>query len=531
MDNPRIKKELIDGEVSLGIEFGSTRIKAVLIGSDFKPLAVGKHDWENRLENGYWTYRLEEILKGLQGCYRNLKDEVENIYGVTLTDIKTIGISGMMHGYMVFDREDELIVPFRTWRNTSTGVAADKLTHEFDFNIPQRWSIAHLYQAALNREEHISRISYITTLAGYIHWKLTKEKVVGIGEASGMFPVDTTTKNYDQKMIEKFDKLIDKEEYPWKIKEILPKILLAGQRAGALTKEGALLLDPQGNLNSGAVFCPPEGDAGTGMIATNSIKKGTGNISAGTSVFAMLVMEKSLSSLYSEIDIVTTPNGNPVAMVHSNNCTSDLNAWVNLFNEVLQSFSFEIDTDLLYNTLYKMALKGDSDCGGLMSYNYLSGEHITGMDEGRPLFIRKPESRLNLSNFMRTHLFSALGALKTGINILIEREGIKIDSIFGHGGYFKIKEVGPKIMAAALNTRINTFDSSDEGGAWGIALLAAFTSWDKKGTLEEFLEESVFSDIKTHTFYPEKEDVKGFEKFYESYVKGLPIEKAATKHF
>ena len=430
------------GNACLGIEFGSTRIKAVLINENNEPIASGAHDWENRLENNIWTYTLEDIWTGLQDSYQKMAQDAKEKYGATISKLGAVGFSAMMHGYMAFDEEDQLLVPFRTWRNTMTQQASDELTELFQFNIPQRWSIAHLYQAILNGEEHVSKIKFQTTLAGYIHWKLTGKKVLGVGEASGMFPIDMNTGNYNARMIQQFDEKIADRGFDWKLEEILPEVLTAGEGAGFLTEEGAKLLDVTGNLQAGVPVCPPEGDAGTGMTATNSIAKRTGNVSAGTSVFAMVVLEKELSKVYKEIDMVTTPTGNLVAMVHCNNCTSDLNAWVSLFKEFAEAFGVEVDMNKLFGTLYNKALEGDADCGGLLAYNYFSGEHITGFEEGRPMFVRMPESKFNLANFMRVHLFTALGALKTGLDILLKDEGVKLDKILGHGGLFKTKGVG-----------------------------------------------------------------------------------------
>ena len=437
-----IRNDITNGGTSLGIEFGSTRIKAVLVDSTTAPVAQGSYEWENRLENGIWTYSLEDIWKGLRSCYQDLAADVKKQYGVGLTRIGSMGISAMMHGYMAFDKEGKLLAPFQTWRNSNTGKASEVLVDLFQYNIPLRWSIAHLYQCILDKEDHVKDIAFTTTLAGYIHWQMTGEKVLGVGDASGMFPIDMNTKDYDEEMIQKFDKLIEGENYPWKVKEILPKVLVAGDAAGILTEEGAKKLDPTGNLEAGIPLCPPEGDAGTGMTATNSIAKRTGNVSAGTSVFAMVVLEKELSKVYKEIDMVTTPTGSPVAMVHCNNCTSDLNAWVGLFKEFAEAFGIEVDMNKLFGTLYNKALEGEKDCGGLLAYNYFSGEHITGFEAGRPLFARTPDSKLSLANFMRVHLYTALGALKTGLDILLKEENVKLDKILGHGGLFKTKGVG-----------------------------------------------------------------------------------------
>lgn len=523
-------RELIEsGNAVLGIEFGSTRIKAVLIGENSETIAAGSHEWENQLVDNIWIYTLEAIWDGLQDCYKKLKKDVQDRYGVTLTSIGSIGFSAMMHGYMAFNEKDELLVPFRTWRNTITEEAADKLTEEFSYNIPQRWSIAHLYQAILNKEEHVKDITFFTTLAGYIHWQLTGEKVLGIGDASGMFPIDSHTRNYDAVMIEKFDALIEPYQFSWKISKILPKVLLAGEEAGRLTEEGAKLLDPDGDLKAGIPLCPPEGDAGTGMTATNSVGVRTGNISAGTSVFAMIVLENKLKNVHKEIDIVTTPTGDEVAMVHCNNCTSDLNAWVNLFREFAESFGMKVDMNKIFSVLYNKALEGDDNCGGLLAYNYFSGESITGFDEGRPLFVRTPDSRFNLANFMRVHLFTALGALKVGLDILLKEENIKVDKILGHGGLFKTKGVGQKIVAAAMNTPVSVMETAGEGGAWGIAVLAKYMLDKSEGeTLAEYLEHKVFAGQMGTTEQPDPKDVEGFEAFMQTYLGSLPIERAAV---
>ena len=411
------KQAILDNKTALGIEFGSTRIKAVLVDGNNAPIASGGHEWENRYENGVWTYSLEDIWSGIQDCYQQMAKDVQEKYGVELTSVGAIGISAMMHGYMAFDKAGNLLVPFRTWRNNITGEASRKLSELFQYNIPQRWSIAHLYQAILSGEEHVKDIDFITTLAGYVHWKLTGEKVLGVGDASGMFPIDSTTRNWNKEMLAKFDELVAPKGYPWKVEDILPKVLVAGEKAGTLTEEGAKLLDPTGKLQAGIPVCPPEGDAGTGMAATNSVRVRTGNVSAGTSVFAMVVLEKALEKVHEEIDMVTTPAGDAVAMVHCNNCTSDLNAWVNIFKEFAEAFGMKVEMNDLFGTLYNKALEGDPDCGGLLSYCYFSGEHMTGFEEGRPLFVRSPESKFNLANFMRVHLSTSLGALKTGMDI------------------------------------------------------------------------------------------------------------------
>ncbi len=529
MDKNEIKKAIESGKTALGIELGSTRIKAVLIAEDHSPIASGSHEWENQYENGVWTYSLEAAWNGLQDCYRNLSKDVSEKYGVKLTTVGSIGFSAMMHGYLAFDKDGKQLVPFRTWRNTMTGQAAEKLTDLFQFNIPQRWSIAHLYQAILNKEAHVKDISHQTTLAGYVHWKLTGQKVMGVGEASGMFPIDSTINDYDKKMLGQFNDLLKAEKITWTLQDILPKVLVAGESAGTLTEEGAKLLDPSGGLKAGIPLCPPEGDAGTGMVATNSVAERTGNVSAGTSVFAMIVLEKALSKLYPEIDMVTTPTGKPVAMVHANNCTSDLNAWVGLFGEFTKALGVEISQSKLFETLYKMALAGDADGGGLLAYNYLSGESITDLTEGRPLFIRTPESRFTLPNFMRTHLFSSVGTLKIGMDIL-SQENVKLDQLLGHGGFFKTEGVGQKIMAAAMNTSVSVMETAGEGGAWGMALLAAYVL-NKTGneTLEEYLNKKVFANEKSSTIAPDKKDVDGFNTFMERYKAGLGIERAAVE--
>ena len=509
VDVQNTKQMIEEGKAVLGIEFGSTRIKAVLINEKNEPVASGSHDWENRYDNGIWTYTLEDIWGGVQNSYRSMVQDVKDKYGVQITKLAAIGFSGMMHGYMAFNKNGELLVPFRTWRNTITEEASEKLTELFQYHIPQRWSIAHLYQAILNGEEHVKEIDFFTTLAGYIHWKLTGKKVLGIGEASGMFPIDIKTKEFNQTMIEKFDSQIAENHYPWKLSEILPEVLLAGENAGELTEEGAKLLDPSGMLEAGIPLCPPEGDAGTGMAATNSVAPRTGNVSAGTSVFAMVVLEKELSKVYPEIDLVTTPSGDLVGMVHCNNCTSDLNAWTGLFAEVLRTFGTDPDPDALYGNLYRKALEGDADCGGLLAYNYFSGESITGFEEGRPLFVRKPDSRFNLANFMRAHLLTSLGALKNGMDILMKKEKIQLDKMYGHGGLFKTKGVGQRFMAAAIDTPVYVMETAGEGGAWGIALLASYMKKRTEGeSLADYLNRSVFHGEEGICEKPDPADVK-----------------------
>lgn len=526
-----VKEAIENGRTVLGIEFGSTRIKAVLIDEAHNPIASGDYEWENRLEQGIWTYSLEDIWKGLQESYSRMAADARERYGTVITKIGAIGFSAMMHGYMAFDKTGKLLVPFRTWRNSITGEAAEALTELFQYNIPERWSIAHLYQAILNEETHVKDVDFFTTLAGYIHWQLTGEKVLGVGDASGMFPIDIHTKDFDAGMIEKFDALVEDRGFSWSLKDILPKILLAGDKAGTLTPEGAELLDVSGCLEPGIPLCPPEGDAGTGMAATNSVAVRTGNVSAGTSVFSMVVLERDLKKVYPEIDLVTTPDGSLVGMVHANNCTSDLNAWVGLFCEFAESFGVRVDMNELYGTLYRKALEGDEDCGGLLSYGYLSGENITGVSEGRPLFVRSPESRFNLANFMRSHLFTALGALKVGMDILLKEENVAIDSILGHGGLFKTKGVGQKILAAAINAPVSVMETAGEGGPWGMALLGSYMLHRSEGeSLEAFLAEKVFAGDKGISEEPDPRDVRGFESFIERYKKGIAIEQAALEH-
>jgi len=524
------KQAIIENKTALGIELGSSRIKAVLIGENFMPIAAGSHDWENRLENGVWTYHLDDVWAGVQNSFHSLALDVKKRYGIDFVSSGAIGVSAMMHGYLVFDKNASQLVPFRTWRNTMTEKAAALLTGKFKFNIPQRWSIAHLYQAILNEEPHVKDIDFLTTLAGYVHWKLTGKKALGIGDASGVFPVDGENLRFDSRMIKQFDELVLPLGLGWKIQDIFPAVLCAGEDAGVLTQEGAKLLDPSGYLKTGIPLCPPEGDAGTGMVATNSIAERTGNVSAGTSIFAMIVMEKNLSKVYPEIDIVATPAGKSVAMVHCNNCTSDLDAWVKLFGELLSLAGAKMDKAALYDALYCKALEADSDCGGLFSCNYYSGETITGVEEGRPLFARMPDSNFSLANFMRALLFSTMGTLKYGMDLLIENEKVKIDSILGHGGLFKTRGVGQRFMAAALNTPVSVMeDSAAEGGAWGIALLAAFMLREKQ-PLEKFLAEKVFAGVAGAQAAPDPKDVESFSIFMERYTAGLKVERAAVDY-
>ncbi len=520
---------MLSGKEALGIEFGSTRIKAVLIDENFNSIASGSYDWENRLENGIWTYHNDDIWKGLQSAYSSLNNDVENKFGHKIKTLSSIGFSAMMHGYLPFDKEGNQLAEFRTWRNTITSEAADKLTKLFNFNIPQRWSIAHLYQAILNGEEHVKDIDYLTTLEGYVHWKLSGKKVIGVGEASGMFPIDSNTNDYDSSMIEKFASLEEVKKYNWSIRDILPKSLVAGENAGYLTEEGAKLIDVSGNLEPGCPMCPPEGDAGTGMVATNSITVRTGNVSAGTSIFAMIVLDKLLSKVYEEIDMVTTPTGKPVAMVHCNNCCTDLDYWVKLFIEFSSLTGSELTKPQIYDLLYNEALKGDADCGGLVSYNYFSGEPVTGLSEGRPLFVRSENAKMSLSNFMRTQVYSTFASLKVGMEIL-EKENVIINKLTGHGGLFKTEFVGQKLMAGALNTPVTVMETAGEGGAWGIAVLANYCINNGGMSLEEYLDKKVFSSCKSSTVEPDLKDNEGFANYMSIYKKGLAVERSATEN-
>ena len=518
-------KRIIEaGNGILGIEFGSTRIKAVVSDAKGNVLAQGGHGWENRYENGVWTYTEQDIRGGLQACYADLRANVKAEYGIEITKFAAIGISAMMHGYLAFNKTGRLLAPFRTWRNTITGEAAEELTKVFNYNIPQRWSIAHLYQAMLNGEEHVKDIVFFTTLAGWVHRWMTGEKVLGVGDASGMFPIDPKTGDYDAAMLAKFDDLPLARQMPWKLGDILPKVLTAGDCAGKLTACGAKLLDPSGNLQPGIPFCPPEGDAGTGMVATNSVGKRTGNISAGTSVFAMVVLEKELSKVYPEIDLVTTPDGALVGMVHCNNCTSDINAWVKLFAEVGEKMGVTFDMGELFTKMYGIALEGEPDCGGLLSYNFLSGEPVVGAADSRLEVKRTAESRFTLANFMRMHLCSALGALKVGLDLMLKEEGVKVDRMLGHGGYFKTPLAGQKIAAAMVGAPVSVMETAGEGGAWGIAVLAQYTVAKLAGsaqTLQQFLDSEIFASMKATTIAPDAADVAGCEEFMKNFRAGL----------
>lgn len=510
----------------LGLEMGSTRIKAVLIDEEHKPIASGDYAWENRLENGVWTYDLEEVVTGLRACYRSLADDAEAKFGQRPRRLAAIGISGMMHGYLVFDKAGELLVPFRTWRNTITGQAAAELTEKFRFNIPQRWSIAHLYQAILNKEEHVKDIALLTTLSGYIHLRLTGQNVVGVGEASGMFPYDQTSGDFSAAHVKLFDELVSDRGYPWKLRDILPGVLPAGAPAGVLTAEGAALLDETGTLEPGIPLCPPEGDAGTGMTATGAVLPRTGSISAGTSAFALLVLERELKGCYPEIDVVATPSGQPVAMAHTNTCTSDADAWVRLFGEFYQFMGQKADLGELFPKLFRKALEGEPDCGGLVNFNYFSGEPVTGTEIGRPMFTRVPEGHFTLANFMRAQLYGAIAALKLGIDLLVEREGVETDRLLGHGGFFKTEGVGRQIMADALGVPISTMKTAGEGGPWGMALLAAYMCRKAEGeSMEDYLDK-VFARAESQVSQPDPAGRAGFAAYLKRYTACLPAERA-----
>ncbi len=524
-----IKDQIKNGRASIGIEFGSTRIKAILVGEELAPVASGAYDWQNSLENGIWTYSAEEIVKGLQGCFAALMADVKQKYGVQLTTAASVGISAMMHGYLAFDENDKLLVPFRTWRNTMTGEAADILSESFAFNIPQRWSIAHLYQAILSKEEHIPQVRFITTLAGYVHFLLTGEKTIGIGDASGMFPIDPETGSYSEKLLAKFSQLTQNTALSQKLSDILPAIVPVGECAGTLTEKGALLLDPTGTFKAGVPFCPAEGDAQTGMVATNSIAPRTGNVSAGTSIFAMIVLERELSRLHRQIDIVTTPCGDPVAMVHCNNCTTEINAWVELFSELLGTFGHSADKSELYNKLFAAALDGDADCSGIVCYNYHSGEHVTGFTEGRPMLMRSPDSKFNIANLMRSLIYSGMSTLKIGMDILLGEEKVSLDKIYAHGGLFKSPVTGQRFLASALGVPVALMASAGEGGAWGIALLAAYAAReDKSEKLAAYLNDRVFAGATGSCMQPDTGDAAGFAEYMELYRAGLAAERAAV---
>src|SRR3954470_7725173 len=518
------------GRTALGIELGSTRIKAVLIGPDHAPLAVGSSDWENQFVDRRWTYSLDAVWTGAQQSFAALAEDVRQRHGVDLSTVGALGVSAMMHGYLAFDADGELLAPFRTWRNTNTGRAAERLSAEFGHNIPHRWSVAHLYQAILDREEHVGRLDHLTTLAGYVHWQLTGEKVLGIGDASGMFPIDNATGGYDTTMLTRFDQLAAEAGADLTLAELLPAIALAGRPAGALTDAGARLLDPDGRLQSGVPLCPPEGDAGTGMVATNSVAPRTGNVSAGTSIFAMVVLEHELSRRHRELDLVTTPAGDLVAMVHCNNGASELNAWVGLFTEFAQLLGSSADSATIFKTLFTAALSGAPNCDGMVAFNYLAGEPITDLEEGRPLFLRSPDGRFDLATFMRTHLFASLATLRIGMDVLQKDEAVPLDNMFAHGGLFKTPGVGQRLLAAAIDTPVTVGDVAAEGGAWGIAVLAAFAALPDGRSLTDFLADDVFATATLETIDPDPADVAGFNDFMQRYIAALPVQLAATQH-
>ena len=529
MNHDDATRSIREGKAVLGIEFGSTRIKASLIAPDATPLASGSHVWENRLENGVWTYAMEDVWRGLAACYASLTADVRTRYSLELTRVAALGVSGMMHGYVALDREGKLLVPFRTWRNNITGRACAELTPLLDFAVPERWTIAHLYQSILEEQPHVPRLARLTTLAGYVHLMLTGEHAVGVGEASGIFPVDPETGSWDSARVRKFDELVAPRKLSWKLEGLLPKVLYAGRAAGTLTAEGARLIDPSGKLAAGIPLCPPEGDAGTGMVATNAVRVRSGNVSAGTSVFAMIVLEKSLSRVYTHIDIVATPDGKPVAMAHANNGTSDLDAWIGFFAQVAKALGVEARPSDLYEKLLPLAAAGDPDAGGLLSINYVSGEHVTGFTEGRPLFARNQDSKFSLENFMRAMCFAALCAVRSGMNILTEQEGVVVDEIRGHGGFFKGGDTGQRLMAAAFNVPVSVPATAGEGGAWGMALLAAFSlRADQKQSLPDYLDERIAASI-GKPMAPDPRDVQGFAEFFARHQRGLIVEREAVK--
>lgn len=518
-----------NGKTALGIELGSTRVKAVLIGEDSLPLASGSHEWENKLENGYWTYSLEDVHLALRSCFKSLKADVKEKYGCEFKTTGAIGISAMMHGYLAFDKYGNLLTPFRTWRNTTTGEASEELTKALNFNIPLRWTASHIYQAILSKEAHVPEIAYVTTLAGYVHYMLTGVNAVGIGEASGIFPVDSEKNDYDENRVQIFDRMTAEKGFSKKFRDIVPKVLVAGENAGYLTEKGALMLDESGEFSCGVPFAPCEGDAGTGMTATNSVRERTGNVSAGTSVFSMVVLEKPLSKVYPEIDMVTTPTGKPVAMVHCNNCTSDINAWASLFTEFARAIGSDISKGKVFDLMYEMAKTGEKDCGGLVSYNYYSGEPVAGCGEGRPLFLRTPDSKMTLPNFMRTHIYSAMAALKIGLDLLTQNEKVEIDELYGHGGYYIYPDVGQSVTAAVANSPVSVMKTAGEGGPYGMALLALYSIQSEKESLDGFLQNKVFKDAECVTVQPDEADIKGFEEYMVRYKAGLESEKAAVK--
>ena len=519
------------GQTALGIELGSTRIKAVLTGSDSQPLAVGSSSWENQYVDRMWTYSLEAVWDGVQQCYAALAADVQDRYGVELTTVGGLGVSAMMHGYLPFDADGELLVPFRTWRNTHTGPAVERLSEAFGVNIPHRWSVAHVFQAVLDGEEHVGRLAHLTTLAGYVHWKLSGRQVLGVGDASGMFPIDVATGGYDADLLGRFDQLAAEAGAELSLGSLLPEVLPAGEDAGELTADGAALLDPRGRLREGAPMCPPEGDAGTGMVATNSVAPRTGNVSAGTSIFAMVVLEQPLRTPHRELDLVTTPDGAPVAMVHCNNGASELDAWVGVFCEFADAAGSPVERSQAFTTLFRAALDGEPDCGGLVAFNYLSGEPITDLEEGRPLVLRSPGSTFSLANFMRAQLFGSLATLRVGMDVLTNAEQVRLDRMFAHGGLFTTKGVAQRFLAAAIDTPVVVGDIAAEGGAWGIAVLAAFRARRADGqTLSDFLDTSVFAGAALEVVEPDPADVTGFAAYTERFVAALPVQQAAVEH-
>lgn len=505
----------------IGIEFGSTRIKGVLIDENHNPIASGSYDWENRFENGFWTYPETDFIIGLQACFASLASDVMKKFGKPLDTAAAVGISGMMHGYLAFDRDNHLLVPFRTWRNTTTAQAASELSELLDFNIPQRWSIAHLYQAILNGEEHIGQIDRITTLAGYIHFLLTGRHEVGIGEASGIFPIDSATLDYDSAMLDKLSEKLREHGFARDIRSILPTVRKAGDTGAYLTEDGAKLLDPTGKLRAKIPLCPPEGDAGTGMTATCSVRPRTGNVSAGTSIFSMLVLEKPLGSPYPEIDMVTTPDGAPVAMVHCNNCCAEIDAWAKVFGEFAALCGHAMKKSEIYDLLYNNALRGDTDCGGVVSYNFLSGEPVIGIENGVPMYFRSIDGKMNLANFFRAQICTSVAALKLGNDLLFEKERVTAERFTGHGGLFKSEGVAQQILADAFDTPITVMKTAGEGGAWGMAILAAYMVQNGGRSLPDYLDECVFVGMDEKTLEPTENGKAGFKKYIENYKSGL----------
>lgn len=519
----------LTGAEALGIELGSTRIKAVLIDEEFNPIATGSFTWENKYENGIWTYHIEDVIKGIQGAYLELTKKCEKQFGSPIKRLSSLGFSAMMHGYLPFDKDMNLLTAFRTWRNTTTAAASKQLTELFGFNIPQRWSVAHFYQAVLNGEEHINKVDFLTTLAGYVHYLMSGKKVLGIGEASGMFPIDSNINDYDRAMLDKFDALPEIKALGVRLEQLLPTVLMAGENAGCLTEEGARLLDVTGNLEPGIPMAPPEGDAGTGMTATNAVAVKTGNVSAGTSIFSMVVLEKQLSKVYEEIDMVTTPHGKPVAMVHCNNCCTDLDYWVKLFSQLVSSAGCEMNKSELYDLLYEAAIYAAPDAGGLVNVNYFSGEPVSHTTDGRPLFLRTQGADFNLANFMRAQIYSAVATLKIGMEIL-DNEGVEIDCLMGHGGLFKTELVGQKLLAGALDTPVAVMKTAGEGGAWGMAVLAKYATDSSDLPLDEYLDKKVFASSQSRTAEPDEADVEGFKQYMIRYKAALKVEKEAYKN-